>query len=355
MLVDISKIVVNETTQARANIDAAVIDKMIDDLRAGDVFKAIDVFLEDGIYYLSDGWHRVTAHTKAGRPLIEANVRDGGARDAYLASLKANDGMPLSLIERKCAASRLLSDAEWSRLPDREIGRRCGMHGETIGDMRKKLSAENRQMTQLSENKKETRSLTTEIKTESKAKPGPNGEDGSKTAAAMVAVMGNPSETNASIARKVGCDPNIVRKVRRRIAASVPEPKVSSVKATRNGRTYDIKTTNIRTNGRKRAGLPPRLSTKAWDIMKGTDQANDTNEKRRLAKLNKSLQIQVAKRLRDSESTSVSGAVEEIMRGAPVTLWEKAYAAICALDGDDRVRLCRMVLSENERPLSVVK
>ncbi len=86
---------------------------------------------------LIDGWHRYEAAAQLGLEYITCKVIDTPPEGDYFRlafELNATHGKPLTQSDRKAYASKLLSaHPEYS---DREIGRRTGLHHETIGALR---------------------------------------------------------------------------------------------------------------------------------------------------------------------------------------------------------------------------
>jgi hypothetical protein len=308
MLVDISKIRRDGGTQVRRALDAEMVAKFVDDIRAGDSMQPVIVYNDGAAYWLADGFHRVAAHLKEGKPLIEAEIRNGDARKAFLASIKLNEHTPLTAADRKACVERMVKDGEWSQWSDREIGRRCGVNHETVGKTRKELSGGNRQ---IHEPTKET-----------KEKPMPQPENSG--GADVIPLHREPKKE--------------------------PEKR----KATRNGKTYEINTSNIgkklnqKENGHASKGKPKHLSTKAWTMLKNTPAAKDRNQRHQLERLTGKLQLAVARMIADGDAANVKEAVDAITNGAPVDDWGRAYTAVMKLPADDRVRLCRMILNETQ-------
>jgi len=82
----------------------------------------------DGLkYYLTDGFHRVMAHTRATRDYIEANVTPGTLEDAIRRSLSANakHGLPRSNADRRKSVNMALDHEKWGKLSAREIAKMC--------------------------------------------------------------------------------------------------------------------------------------------------------------------------------------------------------------------------------------
>ncbi|MDP9455395.1 MAG: ParB N-terminal domain-containing protein [Actinomycetota bacterium] len=107
---------------------------------AHDGWPPLKVVRQDGRYLLVDGFHRLEAARHLGLESVLVKVleppEDGDLR-ALAFSLNAQHGRPLSLADRRAFAERLLRDR--SHLADREIGRRCGLSGNTVGVIRGNL------------------------------------------------------------------------------------------------------------------------------------------------------------------------------------------------------------------------
>jgi hypothetical protein len=104
----------------------------------GAKFPAITVFYDGAEYWLADGFHRMAATEAAGREKINCDVRQGTRRDAVLHSVGANaaHGMRRTNEDKRRAVRVLLEDAEWSRKPDNEIAKLCGVSQPFVGKMR---------------------------------------------------------------------------------------------------------------------------------------------------------------------------------------------------------------------------
>ncbi|WP_345055549.1 ParB/RepB/Spo0J family partition protein [Streptomyces rameus] len=83
-----------------------------------------------------DGMHRLRAAGLRGATEIAVRYFEGEEKEAFVLAVKANiaHGLPLSLDDRKAAASRILSSHPlWS---DRAIGRATGLSAATVGTLR---------------------------------------------------------------------------------------------------------------------------------------------------------------------------------------------------------------------------
>ena len=113
-------------TQARETLDMVVISEYAEALKNGDQFPAVVVYFDGSDYWLADGFHRVRAAERAGLVAIEADVHQGGQRDALLHAVGANDthGLRRSNADKRKAVLTLLHDEEWQKWSDSEMARR---------------------------------------------------------------------------------------------------------------------------------------------------------------------------------------------------------------------------------------
>ncbi|HEY6532476.1 MAG TPA: ParB/RepB/Spo0J family partition protein [Acidimicrobiales bacterium] len=115
--------------------DGGVDDEHVERLvGSGGQWPAILVRRRDGV--VVDGAHRVVAARRLGLDRIEVSWFEGGRDEALIEFVRRNvsHGLPLSLAERKRAASRVLATRpEWS---DRRIAEVCGVSPKTVGRIR---------------------------------------------------------------------------------------------------------------------------------------------------------------------------------------------------------------------------
>jgi hypothetical protein len=130
-------IIVDDENQPRIEqLDQAYINELA---AIPDLWPPVVVVAANGGHYiLVDGFHRISAAQQAGMQQISATVLPMPADCDLLRlgfELNAAHGKPLTVADRKDYAQRLLA-AEGS-LSDREIGRRAGLHHETVGALRR--------------------------------------------------------------------------------------------------------------------------------------------------------------------------------------------------------------------------
>jgi hypothetical protein len=125
-----------------AGLDVGVVAEYAEALEAGAVFPAITVFFDGDAYWPADGFHRIAAAKKIGRETISADVHDGGKRDAVLhaTGVNAKHGLRRTSADKRRAILTVLRDPEWSRMSDREIGKRCWVDHKTVGSVRREIT-----------------------------------------------------------------------------------------------------------------------------------------------------------------------------------------------------------------------
>ena len=140
---NLDQITIDPAIQARAAMNLGVVAEYAAAMENGDVFPPIIAFREGCTYLLADGFHRVEAARQAELETIEADIRDGGYREAFLYAVGANatHGLRRTNADKRRAVIRLLEDDQWSRWSDREIARRCAVSNEFVSRLRRSLSS----------------------------------------------------------------------------------------------------------------------------------------------------------------------------------------------------------------------
>jgi ParB-like chromosome segregation protein Spo0J len=108
---------------------------------AGAVFPPIVVFRDQkGASWLADGFHRCAAAEAAGMVALPVDLRVGSRRDALLfaASANAAHGLRRTNADKRRAIELVL--AAFPKWSDRKIAEACGVHNETVGAVRKRVT-----------------------------------------------------------------------------------------------------------------------------------------------------------------------------------------------------------------------
>ena len=162
-----------KATQVRTKLNKDVIDAYSEDMKAGDIFPAIDVFAEDGSerYILADGFHRLFAAIHAELPEIEVELHEGGLVDALIFALGANcgHGLRLSNSDKIHAVKMALKNPEIREHTQQEIADICRVTRETVNRIsRRELLDDNGEVEpqEPEENKPENKRKTKEPPTQ---------------------------------------------------------------------------------------------------------------------------------------------------------------------------------------------
>ncbi len=138
-LIPIGDVVVDDRLQPRQN---GLADDHIGSLmETPEAWPPIVLACIKGYLYLVDGFHRHEAARRLGLKEIRASIfqpAEGADLVGIAFELNAKHGRPLTLRDRKANAERLLG--RHPDLSDREIGRQCGLHHETVGALREARS-----------------------------------------------------------------------------------------------------------------------------------------------------------------------------------------------------------------------
>ncbi|MDX0531504.1 hypothetical protein GOC94_30885 [Sinorhizobium medicae] len=127
-----------------AGIDPAVVADYAEAMDAGAKFPPVILYFDGKGYWPGDGFHRLEAGRKLGRETIEAEVHEGGKREAMLLAVgaNANHGLRRTSADKRRSVVAMLRDPEWSKWSDREIGKRCAVDHKTVAKVRAELTGE---------------------------------------------------------------------------------------------------------------------------------------------------------------------------------------------------------------------
>lgn len=130
-----------EGTQSRVQINESTVSEYAEAIQNGAQFPPVTVFFDGTDFWLADGFHRLLAHKRAGKPEILETREVGGLRDAilYSVSANANHGLRRTNADKRKAVEMLLNDAEWSQWSDREIAKQCAVSNNFVGDVRRSI------------------------------------------------------------------------------------------------------------------------------------------------------------------------------------------------------------------------
>jgi hypothetical protein len=131
-------------TQSRHGINPGIVAEYAAAYRDGKKLPPLEVFYDDTVYWLADGFHRLFAAKDEKMERVWCNVHRGNQRDALLASVGANDehGLRRSKDDRLHAVRLMFADPEWSTWSDRAICEACKVHHEIVEEVRAELANE---------------------------------------------------------------------------------------------------------------------------------------------------------------------------------------------------------------------
>lgn len=130
-------------TQMRVKTKPAVVKDYAEHFDNSEVpLPPVVVFYDGTTYYLADGFHRIEAALSLKYVEIDAEVREGGQRDAllYACSANADHGLRRTTEDKRRAVATLLRDAEWSKWSDRKVAEMCKVTHPFVATMRKRIS-----------------------------------------------------------------------------------------------------------------------------------------------------------------------------------------------------------------------
>jgi hypothetical protein len=169
-----------------------------------------------------DGMHRLHAARLRGDKEVDARFVDGDEASSFVLAVSTNirHGLPLSLADRKAAASRIISSyPQWS---DRRIAAVAGIAAKTVAAIRA-CPADGEQQ------------LDTRVGRDGRARP----VNGAERRAAAAKLMGdNPGASLREIAREAGISAETARDVRARLGrGDAPVPIRQDAAAARIGQS----------------------------------------------------------------------------------------------------------------------
>ena len=135
--IPISAIVLDESTQCRAEMRQEVIDEYAERMAEGDVFPPIDVFGTREKSWPGDGWHRLLAARLNTYTDIEVVLHPGGRTEAIKWALAANaaHGLKRSNGDKHRAVDIALR--EFPKLSGRAIAELCGVGYDLVQRVKK--------------------------------------------------------------------------------------------------------------------------------------------------------------------------------------------------------------------------
>ncbi len=127
--------------QMRVGMNEETVVDYAEEMVSGAEFPPVIVYHDGTAYWLADGYHRVDAARRIGRPDIQAEVHDGDQRDAVLHGIGANarHGLRRTQADKRQAVETLLRDEQWSKWSDRRIAKKANVDHKTVGKIRHEI------------------------------------------------------------------------------------------------------------------------------------------------------------------------------------------------------------------------
>lgn len=142
-MLDVDNIRIDGGTQARSELNEAVVAQYAEAIAAGEKLPPVVTFFDGTDHWLADGFHRLFAHKKLEIIEIDAEIHQGTRRDAVLYSVGANrkHGLPPSNADKRKAVELLLNDVEWSKWSQHKIASTCGVSTGFVSKLVGELSS----------------------------------------------------------------------------------------------------------------------------------------------------------------------------------------------------------------------
>ena len=162
-LLPIEKIRADRRAQPRVEVDQFLVDEYADAMLRGERFPPVVVFFDDDVFWLADGFHRHLAAIQAKVAMIEADVHEGGLRDAILHSVGANAGHGLrrTNADKRRAVTTLFQDLVWREWSDGRIASQCAVSDRFVAKVRGELSPNGSEIARRVERQGQTYTMAT--------------------------------------------------------------------------------------------------------------------------------------------------------------------------------------------------
>lgn len=135
--IDLTKVRLDSALQPRAAIDMELVEDYREAMRAGAEFPPVTVYEdEDGIFWLSSGFHRVTAAREEGIATLAGELRSGTRSDARVDAARSNrdHGKRRTNEDKRRAVKMLLEECPtWS---DNRVATETSVDPKTVAAVR---------------------------------------------------------------------------------------------------------------------------------------------------------------------------------------------------------------------------
>lgn len=112
-------------------------------MKDGVKFPPVEITIDGGNNFLTDGFHRVAAARKNGKKYIEAFVVEGTRREAIFLSFSANkeNAFPRQPGTVKRIVEKILKDEQWSKMTQSDIARYVGCTHQFVSKIQAEFTA----------------------------------------------------------------------------------------------------------------------------------------------------------------------------------------------------------------------
>ena len=164
-----------------------------------------------------DGFHRLEATRRGCRSRILAEIVDGTRVDALRAALSANSqhGARLTNADKRRKVTIALSDEVIGKLSHAQIAELCGVSNRLVND----VSAQHGSVPCCAP------SVKVSTGADGKNRPASRHDAAKQREKIVEAIKANPSESDRTIAERLGCSPRTIGKVRRGHSKQASSPK----------------------------------------------------------------------------------------------------------------------------------
>jgi hypothetical protein len=141
--IKISEITIDPALMPRDGLDEDTVVEYVAAWLRGATFPPVSLVRVDKLLLLADGWHRVEAAARAGKPRVAAAITHGTRRDALVIGLKANSAHGLRPRPQDCRrmVELILGDKEFAALSTNKIADMCNLSWGTVDKIRRALGA----------------------------------------------------------------------------------------------------------------------------------------------------------------------------------------------------------------------
>lgn len=144
-VMNIGALVLDQKLQSRTEINEETVAEYAENILAGADFPPVTVYFCGITYWLTDGYHRYHAHTRAEKVSILCEVVNGTFRDAvlYSTSVNATHGMRRTNADKRKAVMTLIEDDQWAKISNAEIAKHCAVSVSFVSMLRTSTGTQN--------------------------------------------------------------------------------------------------------------------------------------------------------------------------------------------------------------------